>query len=260
MVTYMGSAVPIASDFATAQFREFLNIIRHPLLMHRKLWEWAFILHHLQEEGKLRPGMRGLGFGVGEEKLPCIFASRGCIITATDGPPEIAEVWSNGQYSNQKSQLFYDFITDRDNFDHLVDFQQCDMNHIDPNLRSFDFSWSACAFEHLGSLDAGIDFVMNSLNTLKPGGIAVHTTEFNVNSDEDTLESGGTVLFRRKDINKLRELATKAGHKVRAIPIEFGTTSIDLHVDAPPYGDPHLKIELARFVTTSVGIVIERGA
>jgi hypothetical protein len=258
-MAYMGSAVPVASDFDAPPFLKFLKLIQHRDLKHRKLWEWAFILHHFEAEGKLRPGMKGLGFGVGQEKLPSIFASRGCSIVATDGPPEIGATWAGGEYSSQKDQLFYDFIIDRDRFDALVKFQVCDMRDIDLRLFNFDFCWSACAFEHLGSLDAGIDFVMESVKTLKAGGIAIHTTEFNVGSNEETLENGRTVLYRRKDIDKLFDTATRAGHKVRPIPIEFGTSEIDRHVDAPPFSDPHLKMRLEAFVTTSIGIVIERG-
>jgi hypothetical protein len=36
----------------------------------------------------LQPGRTGLGFAVGAEKLPALFASRGCRITATDLPSD----------------------------------------------------------------------------------------------------------------------------------------------------------------------------
>jgi len=260
-MAYMDSAVPVASDFDEKPFLEFLKLIRHHPQRHRKLWEWAFIHHHCREEGMLRPGKKGLGFGVGREKLPCIFAARGCSIVATDGPAEIAAQWSDKEYTNQKWQLFHDTIIDEETFERLVYFQECDMKKIDQQLIEFDFCWSACAFEHLGNIDAGIEFVLNSLTTLKIGGIAVHTTEFNVGSNIETVEFGPTVLYRRKDIERLVELATTAGHKVRPLPIQFGDSKIDRHVDIPPYvGDPHLKLAFSKFVTTSLGVVIERGA
>ncbi len=38
--------------------------------------------------------------------------------------------------------------------------------------------WSAeRLFEHIGGLEAGLDFVVNAMEFLKPGGVAIHTTE-----------------------------------------------------------------------------------
>ena len=37
----------------------------------------------------------------------------------------------------------------------------------------FDFVWSACAFEHLGSILNGLEFVVNSVKCLKPGGVVL---------------------------------------------------------------------------------------
>jgi hypothetical protein len=125
------------------------------------------------------------------------------------------------------------------------------------DLRHFDFTWSSCAFEHLGSLAAGADFVVNQMRCLKPGGVAVHTTEYTVSSNEHTLETGGTVLYRRRDIEALVDRLHRAGH---AIEVDYteGTTPEDLHVDTPPYTDIHLRTTLGDYVTTSLALVIEK--
>src|SRR5262245_15460556 len=52
--------------------------------MHRKVWEFCFVAQSLHERGLLRPGSRGLGFAVGQEPLPALFAGMGCTIVATD--------------------------------------------------------------------------------------------------------------------------------------------------------------------------------
>ncbi len=83
------------------------------------------------------------------------------------------------------------------------------MNDIPGDLEGFDFNWSSCSFEHLGSIEKGINFLMNQLKTLKPGGWAVHTTEFNVSSDDKTIESGDTVVYRKKDIEKAVAISEK---------------------------------------------------
>jgi SAM-dependent methyltransferase len=259
-VQYMSSSIPVATDFIADEFFEFLQIIRHPPQFHRKLWEWAFILHHAEREGKVGTGMKALGFGVGLEKLPAIFASRGCVVVATDGPNDVAYEWiDTGQHSLHKSQLFCDFIIDKDRFNSLVSFEVCDMKNISSHLRDFDLCWSACSLEHLGSLDAGIEFIANSLKTLKVGGIAIHTTEFNVSSETETAASGPTVLYRRSDIDRMRARLEKDGHSVRPITIPAAVLAIDKHVDFPPYShNPHLKLKLMDYVTTSIGIVVKR--
>ena len=70
-----------------------------------------------------------------------------------------------------------------EDFDRLVDFQPVDMRSIPSTLRVFDAGSGppACCFEHLGSPQAGLDFVLASMDCLRPGGVAVHTTEYDVN-------------------------------------------------------------------------------
>jgi len=260
-MAYMESAIPVASDFIADEFFAFLNLIHHPPQMHRKLWEWAFILHHAEREGKVGPGMKGLGFGVGLEKLPSIFAARGCSILATDAPTEVGAQWKgSGEYSSNLDQCFFDFIVDRDTFIQKVAFEICDMKDIPSHLRNFDFCWSACALEHLGSIEAGFEFIENSLKTLKPGGIALNTTELNLTSDTETVTQGPTVLYRRSDIEAFRTRLKDEGHKVRCIMPTVGPTAFDQHVDFPPYShNPHLKLEIMNYISTSMGLIIERG-
>ncbi len=133
------------------------------------------------------------------------------------------------------------------------------MNALPADLRDFDFTWSSCAFEHLGTLGAGADFVVAQMDCLKPGGVAVHTTEFLVSSDEDTVEAGGTVFYRRRDVEDLVARLRRLGHD---IDVDFteGTTPDDLHVDVPPYSDVHLRTELSGYVTTSLALVVTKGA
>src|SRR5271166_3262581 len=48
------------------------------LSFHRKVWEQVFICQSLWERGAIRPGARGLGFGVGREPLSAYFAAEAC--------------------------------------------------------------------------------------------------------------------------------------------------------------------------------------
>lgn len=229
---------------------------------HRKQWEFCYILQALAYHGMIAAGRRGLGFGVGEEPLPPLFAAHGVAVVATDLEPVQAmeRGWvATDQHAHSKEMLNRRNICEAAAFDRLVDFRHTDMNNIDSDLRGFDFCWSSCALEHLGSIDHGLRFIQNSLECLRPGGIAVHTTEYNCFSDSLTLDNDSTVLFRRRDFIGLAKTLGEAGHKI-TFNFDLGEQPMDVHIDVPPYApDNHLKLALAGFITTSFGIIVVKG-
>lgn len=93
------------------------------------------------------------------------------------------------------------------------------------------------------------------MDCLAPNGVAVHTTEFNVQSNARTVAVGHTVLYRQKDIVSLAESLRSSGHDIE-LDFDAGSTPADLHVDHPPWSGPHLKIQLGQFVATSIGLII----
>jgi SAM-dependent methyltransferase len=252
------------SDFETGWFAWWTASLGERLRYHRKLWEFAVIAQALHERGLLRMGARGLGFGVGHEPLPAYFAARGCRITATDLHAEAAAGvgWiETAQHAAGLDPLQRPDLCPPDVLIDRVAFRPADMTAIPPDLGGFDFCWSACALEHLGSLAAGLDFIEASLATLRPGGVAVHTTEFNLSSDEHTVDHQGTVLFRARDLRELADRLTAAGHHVAPLDLTPGGGPVDRYLDLPPYrAEPHLKLALERFYTTSVAIVVTRGS
>lgn len=227
--------------------------------MHRKQWEFCYILQVLARYGMLAPGLRGLGFGVGEEPLASIFAARGVSVVATDLAADQAQEkgWvDTAQHAASKEALNARGLCDPARFDALVDFRFLDMNAIDADLAGgFDFCWSACALEHLGSIDKGLDFIANSVDCLRPGGIAVHTTEFNCSSDSLTLDNDSTVLFRRKDLLRVAERLAAKGCRLD-FNFNLGDRPLDKYIDMPPYcADNHLKLRIAKWTSTSFGII-----
>jgi hypothetical protein len=244
-------------------FEEWCAALAEPARANRKLWEHAYLAHVLAALGHLQPGQRGVGFGVGREPLVALFAGRGCRVVATDLPPDARDArgWSNtAQYAGGLEGLAYPALCDPIRFRESVTWQAVDMRSIPTGLRNFDFCWSACSLEHLGSLAAGLDFIEASLATVRPGGLAVHTTEYNVGSNEATLEEGSTVLYRRRDLEALAARLEGQGHQVAALDLDAGHGALDEYVDLPPYVDaPHLRLLYRQFVTTSVALVTRRG-
>lgn len=260
---FPASVVCRQSSFEQPYFSYWTARLGEGLRYHRKLWEFVFICQALWERGAIRPGARGLGFGVGLEPLPAYFASEGCEILATDLSPDRADAagWAqSSQHALNKEQLRRPHLCPDPLFDRNVSLRECDMNAIPADLADFDFCWSACALEHLGSIALGLDFIANSVDCLKPGGWAIHTTEFNLTSNDDTVDNLGTVLFRRQDFEALAARLTAAGHRVAVFDFEPGVQPVDLYVDLPPYrADPHLTVSLMGYSTTSIGLIVQKG-
>lgn len=254
----------------SATFRSWAASLREPWRPHRKLWELAFICQALEERDLLRPGRRGLGFAVGAEKLPAFFASRGCAITATDLPndDDRRTAWANtGQWVGERDKLNEHGLCAADAFDRLVTYRPVDMNAVPDDLTGFDFTWSTCSFEHCGSLELGLRFLERQLDCLKPGGLAVHTTEFNLSSNDATVTEGSFVIYRLRDIEEFCGRMVAAGHFVEPLDLHPGSHRLDRHVDKPPYHDiqtapsgdvKHLRLDLVGHVSTSVALIIRK--
>nr|WP_321986245.1 hypothetical protein [uncultured Lichenicoccus sp.] len=251
-----------AVDFLMPEFSRICEELCVTPLYHRKLWEWVFIVHHLRRLDMLTAGKRGLVFGVGTESLPSLFARDGVEVLATNAPDNIGAHWaSSGEFASRLDDLCVTTIVDAEIFHKRVSYATCDMNAISEEFSGFDFCWSSCCFEHLGSLQAGLDFVVNSVEkTLKPGGVACHTTEFNLSSNEETVETGSTVIYRKRDIEGLISCLRSRGHEVDAFQVAPDQHPLDFYVDVPPYIQrPHLRLNLFGYTSTSVGLIIRRG-
>jgi hypothetical protein len=249
-----------ADQFDEPDYTRVCEAMAAKRIMLRKQWEFIYICRSLEQAGVLRPGARGLVFGVGRERLPSVFVARGCRITATDLPMEEANgEWAGGpQHSATIDNLRYPRIVDSKTFDANTEFRPVNMNHIPEDLQGYDFCWSSCALEHLGSLELGLEFIRNSLKCLKPGGVAAHTTEFNLGSNQWTLEDGPSVVYREQDLKKFEEEMVAAGHEMK-LNLHPGDTPTDRLVDRDRNSDIHLRLYVRNeILATSVGLCIRK--
>jgi SAM-dependent methyltransferase len=267
-------------DMESPWFAYWCKQLKIAPIYHRKIWEYAFVLQCLYDRDLLKPGVCAMGFGCGEEPMASYFASLGIDVLVTDLDP--AQVAGKGWAETQQHAKTRDFafrsdLVDRDTFDTRVSHQFVDMNAIEQVSKPFDFCWSICAMEHLGDIEAGLSFVQNSLNVLKPGGLAVHTTEYNYLSDESTRDNGETVLFLRKHFESLAKRLSDSGHELVGPDFSVGQGLLDDFIDIPPYDyetdgwlinkktphmksqfPAHLKLSVAGYASTCFGIVVRK--
>lgn len=233
---------------------------------NRKLWEWAYIAEAVTEAGLMQAGRTALGFGVGTEPLPALFASRGLDVLATDqGTAGTASWAANGQLMIGLSSLSHPYLIPDEELAARVRVRDVDMNDVPSDLGTFDVIWSSCVLEHLGSPRRGLDFVLESCRMLAPGGIAVHTTELELTRRDTTADHGHCAVYRLVD---LREFAGQLADAGLMSSFNF-TVSMDTPEDrwvslvaedgdAAPDDIAHLRLALGDSVSTSFGLLIRR--
>ncbi|MBS0207071.1 MAG: hypothetical protein JSS49_29695 [Planctomycetes bacterium] len=224
-----------ARDFASPWYAVWKDRLSLGDRIHRKGWEIASVCETLSSAGVLKVGNAGIGFGVGSELLPTVFAGFGCRILATDALPES---WKN------TTGRFYDV-----NQSNGVEIRVVDMNAINGGEltasieeSAFDFSWSICSMDHCGSTWLTKRFLLNQMNCLKPGGISAHTAEYSIGVGMPRV--GDTVWFTWDDIVDVRHLMTALGYELAPIDWFCGDSIEDHMIDESPYvGRVHIKCE-----------------
>jgi 2-polyprenyl-3-methyl-5-hydroxy-6-metoxy-1,4-benzoquinol methylase len=244
-------------------------------VFHRKLWELAYVLQAIWQTGNMAPGKRGLGFGCGEEPLPSYLASKGCHITVTDLPPDDqrAASWATTDQLASRDKAYKEQFLDRTSYEERVDFRYADMTAIPDDLRGYDFCWSICAFEHLGSIEKGVSFIENAMDVLAPGGVSIHTTEFNFMNDKETIDNWPTVLFQKQHFQEMARRLEAKGYEVAPLNFDVGNAPMDKFIDIAPYahdwhfdqaeswastGTPHVKVAVDGFLATCFGIIAHK--
>jgi SAM-dependent methyltransferase len=253
---------PVCQFCTHAQFNDpaFLEIIQALGLKpaaSRQQWEQAYAVSVLATAGMIAPGRRGLGFGVGRERIPSLLASRGAQVLATDRPEESEN--PQRRIRMQAAALFYPDIVHLAEYEALVDYAPLDMNAVPAELDGqFDFCWSVSALDRLGIREKALAFIDASLRVLKPGGIAVHTFEFNISSNQVTVNNSDVTALRRQDIERLAMSLREAGHSIDPLNFHPGLDPLDEEVQSGPGTPVRPKRRYGAHVLTPFGLVMRK--
>jgi hypothetical protein len=244
-----------ATQFREADYRRVCTILLEKPRLHRKQWEFAYIVRCVEQAGLIGPAYKGLGFLRERERLPAVFASLGCEIVAAgpaaDQPPDS----SAGR--RELDELYFPGLLERSILQRRVSCRTIEMNRMPADLRGFDFCWSSSVTSHLGNLQAGLRFMRESLDCLRPGGVAVHTFEFNLESSVDTVSEGTVVIYRESDLAGFAKAMRAQGYDV-TLNFNPGSEAEDLIVDRDLDSDVHLKLYICDVLATSVGLCLRK--
>ena len=121
-------------------------------------------------------------------------------MTVTDLPSGAAEAdhWMGAaQWAADLDATRDEKLCSPEEFAANAEFRPVDMRSIPSDLRGFDFSWSSCAFEHLGTLRRGAEFIHRQMEVLRPGGVAVYDRAQRVQLGDDRRSE---TYHRRRDL------------------------------------------------------------
>jgi len=163
--------------------------------LHRKLWEFSYIAQALLHERHLLDLAHAVGDSPLARSRSRSLRVYGAKIVATDLPPDAApertgyrpantpRPWSTKSTATRPEDLF------RSGFRFALSI--CETSR---RPRTFDFIWSSCALEHLGSLDVANTSLMIPCAGQAPRR-GVHTTEYNTSLSTVTVRGGRDVLY-----------------------------------------------------------------
>jgi hypothetical protein len=257
------SRIVSVNEMETKEAMDILAALGQRVRVHRKQWEFVSIVRALRKANMLQPGKRGLVFAAGSEPLISYFASFGPEIVATDLP--LTEAHEKGwvhtkQHANTLDALYRKKTISRKDFDKRVSFMNADMNHINESwFGTFDFLWTTCSVEHIGSIALGQKFARDSMKLLKPNGFAVHTTEFLISSLKDTVKEGSTAYWRLRDVEEMFTNLKTDGHTPSSSMCLKTGNDNPFDYDVLPYSsNNHTRLLVGEWVITSIFWTVTR--
>ena len=244
-------------------------LARKPGQIHRKDWEWALGLIAMKRFGKLNNNNIGIGIGAGRE-LILFYLTR-----------YLGHVYATDLYGGKEWENFapVDFLKNPDRYSPFpYDTSVLTVLRMDGTMLafppdSFDIVFSFSSIEHFGGANhsGALKSLKEMERVLKPGGIAIVTTEYIINNKEapdlnNQFYNERTIyshLIDRLDKMKLVEpldltISPKTldtGIIDASDAVEWDTSRVD---DDFKQANPYVVIKLGNKLVTSIMLVFQK--
>src|SRR6187200_234992 len=197
--------------------------------IHRKDWEWALGIIAMRRFGKLNEKSTAIGVGVGREEVLFYLANKLYHLYATDLYD--GNSWKNFAPAdfpeNPKKYAPFPYKED------ALTVLRMDGTKLEFPSESFDIAFSFSSIEHFGGKNnhsGALRSVKEMERVLKPGGLAVITTEYIINDKEHP------EFFNRRTIysdliDKLERLKL-----VEPLDLRITTKTLDTVIDYSSIG------------------------
>ncbi|MGE0863491.1 MAG: class I SAM-dependent methyltransferase [Vicinamibacterales bacterium] len=222
-----------------------------PSVFHRKIWEFNQALYGLRRLNRLAPDATALGIGCGHEELMYFLANRIRRVIATD---LYEGSWIGGESDADVLAHPAKYAPFKYREDHL-EVRRMDALALEAEAASVDFVFCLSSIEHFGRLRDKLTSLREMHRVLKPGGVAVLTTEVVLNR-----LGRGRQYFR---IETLRALIAEAGFSLDHQPDlrveqEFAARPLALPMDT--FVSPHVVLRNFNTIYTSVALFLMKPA
>ncbi len=237
--------------------------MRKPGFIHRKDWEWAHGLRALKKFKKLNDNCTAIGIGAGREEVLFYLANILKHVYATDLYD--GKEWDNFAPfdfpENPKKYAPFPYRED------ALTVLRMDGKALKFPSETFDIAFSFSSIEHFGGENhAGALKSMQEVErVLKPGGIAIITTEYIIN-DKDHPEFFNRNTLSHDLIDKLHSLKL-----VEPLDLRITTKTLDTVIDYPDavYWDtsddnefkrnhPLVLVKVGNILVTSVMLIFTK--
>ena len=193
-------------------------------IIHRKDWEWALGIIALNRFGKLNDKSTAIGIGSGTEPIPFYLANKINHVYATDiyrGNAGWERAAPSDFPENPKKYAPFPYRQD------ALTVLRMDGTKLEFPSESFDIAFSFSSIEHFAGRNhsGALRSLQEIERVLKPGGLAVITTEYIINDKEHP------EFFNRRTIysdliNKLEKLQL-----VEPLDLRITTKTLDTMIE-----------------------------
>lgn len=218
-----------------------------PSVFHRKIWEFNQTLYGLRKLRRLAPGASALGIGCGHEELMYFLANRICRVVATDlyegsylGGESDADVLEHpAKYAPFKYR------------ENHLEVQRMDGLALSFAAGAFDFVFCLSSIEHFGRLEDKLQAMREMHRVLKPGGVAVVTTEVVLNR-----LGRGSQYFQRETLAAMIREAGFALEGPLDLRVESEHAGRPLALPMDTFVSPHVVLRNFHTIYTSVSLFL----